>query len=68
MPVFNPAEIPAEAKPLFALAEKGDLTPKEFWLALEKIGITNIRAMLYVSRAFNLPLEAAKTLMVESEY
>jgi hypothetical protein len=24
--------------------------------------------MLYVSRAFNLPLEAAKTLMVESEY
>lgn len=68
MPKYQETEIPDEAKALFASAEAGEMTPKVFLPALEKIGITGIRAMLLISKVFDLPLETAKTLMVEYEY
>lgn len=65
---YQETEVPNEAKALFASAEAGEMTPKDFLSALESIGITGIRAMLFVSKAFKLPLETAKTLVVENEY
>jgi len=68
MPMYKEFEIPDEAKTLFASAEAGEITPKDFCAALEALGISGVRAMFYVSRAFDLPLEAAKTLIIENEY
>ena len=68
MPVFDEEEIPAEVKRMFPQARTGEITPKEFCLKLQEMGITGVRTTLYVARAFNLPLEAAKTIAIENEY
>ena len=47
MPTYKEFEIPDEAKTLFASAEAGEITPKDF-AALEALGISGVRAMFYV--------------------
>jgi len=58
----------AESKQLFASAQAGEMTPKEFCSRLEEIGVTGLTAMFYIAKAFKLPLEAAKSIVVENEY
>lgn len=68
MAKYKETEMPDEAKQLFVSAQAGELTPKEFCLRLKEMGITGLTAMFYMAEAFKLPLEVAKTIIIEDEY
>lgn len=68
MPVLNETTIPSEVKPLFASAQAGEINPIEFCQALKELGIDGVRAMFYVYKAFRLPWDTAKKIVIEEHY
>jgi hypothetical protein len=69
MPLLSEIPIPSEeAKPLFASAQAREINPVEFCRALKEHGIDGVLAMFYVAKAFSLPLEEAKRVVIEEEY
>lgn len=68
MAIFNQRDMPSEVIPLFASAEAGEINPKEFCQALKGMGIDGVPAMFYLSKAFSLPWEAAKKVVIEEAY
>lgn len=68
MPILNETNLPPEVKPLFTSAQAGKMSAREFCQALKELGIDEVSTMFYLSKAFGLPWEVAKRVVIEEEY
>ena len=68
MAKYSVNDLPENIKLLFASARENKVSPPDFCRALAGLGVKGALAMFYVRDAFNLPLEKAKALVIETEH
>lgn len=68
MPIYSKEPRPSELEILFKQAREGLIGPMQFYRELQQQDIGGARAMMYIRDAFDLPLEAAKGIVIETEY